>query len=85
MATTLPYTHTLDALDLQRLGVLLLACADMSTHRYVLLRYSATEQEWRVSVNSHGMSHTAASQESALLAMDRACQWLRAAHPQRVG
>lgn len=79
----------LDALDLQRLGLLLLACAELSRDRYVLVRYSASQAIWRVNVRyghpqrcpCHAcpvlVEHTSSSKESPLLALDRACQWLR--------
>jgi hypothetical protein len=83
----------LDAIDLQRLGMLLLAAADLSKDKYVLLRYSASRQEWRVNVRllhpalcqcatplgCVGVGeHIAASKDSPALALDRAVQWLRA-------
>jgi hypothetical protein len=89
------FPHKLDAFDLQRLGLLLLAAAELSKDRYVLLRYSARMQTWRVSVRlahparcqcspSGGCvgieEHVATSQASPVLALDRAVQWLRTAH-----
>ena len=87
----------LDALDLQRLGLLLLAAADMSRDRYVLTRYSTRHGAWKVSVRFYHpqpcacqgplpclgtVEHVTQSQESLLLAMDRAVQWLRGARAQ---
>jgi hypothetical protein len=75
--------YALDATDPQRLGFLLLTATDLSTDRYVLVRYSTVTKEWRVNVRYHTLEHTAASGTSLVVAMDRAWQWLRAAHVQR--
>ena len=74
--------YALDATDPQRLGFLLLTATDLSTDHYVLVRYSRAEQEWRVNVRYHATEHVAASETSLVVAMDRAWQWLRAAHVQ---
>lgn len=79
----MPDLISLDPVDLQRLSVLFLACADLSEGHYVLVRHSEAHNEWRVNVRLHGMEHTSTSHEGPTLALDRACQWLRAAACQR--
>ena len=86
------YANQVDALDLQRTGLLLMAAAEMSKDRYVLTRYSTTGKAWRVSVRLEHpkgcrcaaprgcpgvVEHVAASKETLMLALDRAVQWLR--------
>lgn len=86
-----------EAFELQQTGVLLLAAAELSKDRYVLTRYSRAEKEWRVSVRlwhpkgcrcvepreCHGvMEHVSASEESLMVALDRAVQWLRVGRAQ---
>ena len=65
-----------DPLDLQRIGLMLLAAADMSTHHYVLVRRTR-RGAWRVNVMHGNYQHVSSSRDSLLLALDRALVWLR--------
>lgn len=69
-------SDVLDALDLQRLGLLTLATLDMSADRVIHLSHS-WRGFYRVDVMAHDLHHTARSTGSMLTAMDQACDWLR--------
>jgi hypothetical protein len=66
----------LDALDLQRLGLLTLAAIDMSMNQTIQISQSR-QGTYRVDVISHDLHHTSRSAGSLLDAMDHACDWLR--------
>lgn len=87
-------TDQLDAMDLQRVGLLLLAAAELSTDRYVCLRFYDRTRAWQVSVRiqhplgcqcaaPHGCigigEHTATASMTPVLALERAVTWLREA------
>lgn len=83
---------SIDALELQRIGLLFLNATEMSKDQYVLARYSEKSDEWRVSVRlKHPKScrcislgtcpgvieYISSSKESLMLALDRVVEWQR--------
>jgi hypothetical protein len=72
----------LDTSDARRLGFLVLTVTDLSSGRYVLLRYSDAAREWRVNVRAREVEYVATSGTSLVLALERAWQWLQAEHTE---
>jgi hypothetical protein len=82
--TVLTALHTLDKLESERTGLLVITAALMSQPRVVSVQASKTEGGWLVTVRrpevdaeGHVQEHVSAAKESLSWALDRALTWLR--------